>query len=142
MRQAFVEYLKTLDLTAPIIERAELSESIYTKMCPEEIVDIFLSESINPEGQRVPENLWFFSKSWLMEAHNFLNAVNFDFTPRKNIDYVLFDAQDYDFKTAAHAKSRLTIQVRMGQIAGILKASKENCDLLRNLGAKYFLTPG
>jgi hypothetical protein len=139
MKQEFAKYLESLGQTSPIVERAALLESFYSNLFHEEIADIFLSESINSEGQRVPENLWFFSNTWLMEAHNFATAINFDFTPRANIDYVIFEAQDYDFK-AAHAKSRLTVQLRLGQIIGIIKASMQNCDVLRDLAAKYLLT--
>jgi hypothetical protein len=130
--------MKRLGFTAPIVDKASLLESIYVKLSPEEILDIFVSESINPEGQKVPENLWFFSKSYMMEAHNFPSAVHIDFTPHASISYTVFDAQDYDFQTP-QPSSRLTVQLRLNEIAGVLKASGENCNVLRDIGTKYLL---
>jgi len=73
-----------------------------------------------------------------MEAKQFITTDDFDITPIKNriIRWVL-KKQDYDFKKATE-KSRLHLEFGMDtRLVCNLKASKENCDYLRDIILEY-----
>lgn len=75
-----------------------------------------------------------------MEAKQFIKKDDFDITPIKNrILYWRIEKQDYDFKKATE-KSRLYLEFTLDTgISGEFKASKENCDYLRDIILKYVL---
>jgi hypothetical protein len=141
MNMEFVAYLKAIGMTDILKQRVETIYDFYRKVCPEEIIDIFVTDFLNGDGGREYENLWFFSQSYTMEAKRFVSRDNFDMTPiRERIIYWSVEKQDYDFEKSTD-KSKLHIQVNIDvdQI-GDLKASKENCDYLKVIFQKYILS--
>lgn len=139
MKNEFEEYLKALGMTEALRARVEEIVEFYATACPEEIEDIFVSEYIQEDGTRVYENFWCFSKQYAMEAKDFVNRDNFDSAPvGANVAHWEITKQDYDFKKAEE-KSRMALDVQFAGsvVRGLLKASKENCDQLRNVFLKY-----
>jgi hypothetical protein len=92
------------------------------------------------EGNRVFENLWFFTDGCLLEAKTFVSTDNIDIAPIKNgLSHIQVIKQDYDFKEAEE-KSRLFVKCRIESVAQTdMKASGRNCDKLRDLTLKYLL---
>lgn len=86
------------------------------------------------------ENLWFFTENYAMEAKQFPLQDNFDMLVfYKRITYWNIQKQDYDFKKATD-KSRLYLHFKVDTLTeGSLKASKENCDYLKEIFLKYIL---
>jgi hypothetical protein len=142
MRSEFVSYLKAIGMTDVLVKRVEEVYEFYRSVCPDEITDIFVTDFLKEDGNRDYENLWFFSQGYVMEAKNFVTKDEFDMTPLlKSVFYWLVEKQDYNFLKASE-KSRLHIKVNfsvgLGMIGG-LKASKENCDYLKDIFHKHLL---
>jgi len=140
MKQEFVDYLGSIGIKAgSLLDRIESIYEFYRDMCPDEIVDIFVTDYIDSDGKRVYESLWFFSDRYVMEAKGFAAGKDdFDITPIKDrVIHCTIQKQDYDFKEATD-KSRLhlTFGLDIGAIADF-KASKDNCDALKNTIFKY-----
>lgn len=142
MRSEFANYLKVIGMTDVLIKRVGEVYDFFQSICPEEITDVFVTDFLREEGNRDYESLWFFSKGYVMESKNFVTKDEFDMTPLlKNIYYWLIEKQDYNFLKATE-KSRLRIKVNFNPglgMSGDLKASKENCDYLKDIFRKHFL---
>ncbi len=140
MKPKFIDYLESIGIKAGLLlDRIESIHRFYVEMCPDDIEDIFVTEYIALNGKREYENLWFFSDRYIMDAKGFA-AGNDDFViaPIKGrVAHFRIKKRDYDFK-AATDKSRLHLmfQPNTESIAN-LKASKENCDALRDIILKY-----
>jgi hypothetical protein len=143
MKSEFLDYLKSIGLTEPLVIRIESIFQFYKEFCPEEIEDIFVSDSFNDGGNREYENLLFFSKKYVMEAKQFITKDNFDFTLMEYpLRYWTIEKQDYDFK-ASKDTSRLQILVHLNwqsKFIGEFKSSKNNCDHLSSIFRKYFVS--
>lgn len=134
MKEQFTAYLKSIEMSDVLIRRVETIHEFYQNLCPEEIDGIFVSDFIKDDGNREYESLWFFSKTYIMEAKSFISKDNFDMTPmHKNVTYWNIEKQDYDFAKATE-KSRVNLQINFRHpIHGLLKASRENCDILKEV---------
>ena len=88
------------------------------------------------------DTLWFFSKSYLMQAKNFLQTDSYEIVSYKSvITNIGIDLQNFDFKNA-NEKSRLNLRISitpssMGEY--YFKSSKVNCNYLKNIYFNYFL---
>lgn len=138
MKEKFTNYLRTIGMTTEVIlKRIETIYEFYKEMCPDEIMDIFVTDYIKEDGTREYENLWFFSDKYCMESKQFITKDEFDIALIKKISYVRIKKQDYDFKKAIE-KSRIILHVGFEHpITGEIKASKENCDFLKVIFLKY-----
>ena len=133
----FDEYLKKVGITPALKTRVELARRVASRMCPEEIEDILVNEYVQDDGTRVYESIWFFSKGYCIEAHNFITESSIDIVPIR-IKRVQVDFKDYSFVKATE-KSRLRVLVLFGEgLEAEIKAAKENCDVLRDIILKYF----
>ncbi len=128
-------------MTKTLRKRVETIYAFYTEICPDEIADIFVSEYIKEDESREYENLWFFSSKYCMEAHDFVTKDFFDIELMKNrITWCEIHKQDYDFKRAIK-KSRIRLRFSLPRNReGIIKASGQNCDYLKDIIFKY-VTP-
>ncbi len=140
MRREFNEYLKSVGLTSPLLKRAEAIHDFYSRVCKEQVKDIFVSEHVTQDGSRTYESLWFFSADSAMEAHSFPSRDEFDSTPiRECVVYWRINKENYDLSTAA-SESRLHVHFQFDSgVQGDLKASGPNCDHLRMVFEKYML---
>lgn len=141
MKDEFLEYLESIGMTKTLRKRVETIYAFYTEICPDEITGIFVSEYIKEDKSREYENLWFFSSKHCMEAHNFVGTDNFDMdSTRNNVATWTIEKKDYDFKKATE-KSRVHLTVNFPYTLRVcdMKASKENCDYLKNIFLKYIL---
>ncbi|MDP2799553.1 MAG: hypothetical protein Q8O60_06710 [Deltaproteobacteria bacterium] len=134
MKEEFIKYLESIGITEPLRKRVEIIYEFYREINREEITDIFITDYLKEDGSREYENLWFFSEKYTMEAKGFITKDAFDIAPIQNrVIYWQIQKQDYDFKKTTE-KSRLYLLFRLDtDIRGELKASKENCDYLRNI---------
>lgn len=144
MKEEFVVYLRTVGLTDVIIDRIEVIYNFYQnivmKELQEEILDIFVTDYIHKDASRQYENLWFFSKNYIMEAKSFIMQEDLDICPlAKEIKYLEIKKESYDF-IKANEKSRFYLSYGLEtRASGSLRASKENCDYLRDIYIKYML---
>jgi hypothetical protein len=140
MKEELKKYLESIGITETLCKRVETIYEFYREIWLDEITDIFVTEYIKEDGAREYENLCFFSGKHVMEAKQFIKKDDFDITPIKNrIYYWRLQKQDYDFKKATE-KSRLHLEVYLDTgVHGDFKASKENCDYLKDIILKYVL---
>ena len=138
MREEFIKYFDSIGITNALRKRIETIYEFYDEICPDEITGIFITDYMKEDGSREYENLWLFSEKYSMEAKQFITKDDFDITPiKKRIEYWNIQKHDYDFKKSTE-KSRLhlIINIDIG-IVGDFKASKENCDYLKEIILKY-----
>ena len=140
MKEQFTAYLKSIGMSDVLIRRVETIHEFYQDICHEEITGIFVNDFIKEDGNREYESLWLFSQAYLMEAKSFISKDEFDMTPlNKKVEYWSVEKQDYDFAKATD-KSRVNLKIAFRYpIDGIFKASKENCDFLRDVFLKYIM---
>lgn len=140
MKPEFIPYLESLELPALILVKIESIFNFYKDYCKEEITNIFITDYFNNDGSRIFENLWFFSKSYCMEAKQFITMDDFDMTPiNKRIVYWNIKKQDYDFNIEV-GTSRLYVEFKLDiRSTGNLKASGKNCGKLKEIFMQYVL---
>lgn len=138
MKEEFVKYLESIGITKTLRKRVEIIHEFYTETCPDEITAIFVTDYIKEDNSREYENIWFFSLKYCMEAKLFITKDDFDITTiEKRIVHWEIKKQDYDFKKSTE-KSRLNLIILFDTgITGTLRASKENCDYLKDIIFKY-----
>ena len=137
MEQFIKEYLPKVDITTNTLsERVSFLYEVASKMCPEKIERIFIDDYINEDKSRGYESIWFFSKRFILEAHDFETKYELDIVPIIVYRF-LIQLKDYDFCEATE-ESRMRVFITFGEdMTGELKASKENCDILRDIVFTY-----
>jgi len=135
-----IHYLESIGITGALTDKVVAVENFYTKYIGCKIDDLFVSEYVNPEGDRVYENLWFFSTDFCYEAHFFMTEDNFDGDIIKD-SIMSFTIKKNNFNTEANISndnSRMNLIFRFSvDRGGDLKASKENCKQLSMIFKKY-----
>lgn len=140
MTELYSQYLDDLEMTETLKARVDEFYQMYTAICPEEITGILVTDFITDEGLREYESLWFFSDNYTMEAKRFVTEDTFDMATLGNaVVWWEIKKHNYDFAKAGK-DSRLHLEfVLCTRITGILKASRENCDHLRDIFTKHVL---
>jgi len=142
LKAEIIKYLDAIGIKKLIQERIEEIYEFYSRICPEDIEDIFINEYIKEDGTRVYDALRFYSKNFTMLATDFLHMDTFFFAANmaeKPLS-IMIEKKDYDFKKA-NVKSRMNVKIywTITPVPSILKASKENCDYLKTLIEKRYL---
>jgi hypothetical protein len=143
MKEESIKYLKSIGMGDILIGRVEeiykFYEEILTRL-GDKIEDIFITDYIQSDQSRQYENILFFTSKYILEAKLFINQDDFDITPtKKRIVYIDIKKKDYDFKKAMD-QSRLNVQILFGgQIECQMKASRENCDYLRDITLTHII---
>jgi hypothetical protein len=140
MNTNLAQYLTAIGMSEALRNRVQEVFEFYKALCPDEIKAAFVTDYIKEDGSREFENLWFFSTEYMMEAKQFVTKDDFDLTPILNkVKYWTLQKSDYDFKKASE-KSRLHVHLILNTgISGDLKASKENCDYLKEIILKHII---
>lgn len=141
MKAEWVEYLESIGVKGPFLKRVEEVLDFYVKVHPAAIQDIFVTEYMDKDGNRQYESVWLFSETSMMEAKQFLKEDDFDSAAAgKQVQYWRIKKEEYNLKQAS-AKSRMMLEFSLASgIRGELKASRENCDHLKNVFLKH-ITP-
>ena len=99
MKRIFETYLEKINLPDPFRERVHKIVAFYSDICLEKIDDIYVSDYVKDDGQKVYESLWIFSKSYIMEARDFIIKDDFDFSlADKGISYWRMKKENYELK--------------------------------------------
>ena len=135
-----LEYLRKIEIPEILQGKTEIIYELFRRLCPDPILDVFISDYIDSEGNRMYEHLRFFSEKYVMSAMNFVTEEDFRITPiKKQILQIQIEKQDYDFENATE-RSRLSAIVEFGTTKkAVFKASKRNCDYLRNIVRKFII---
>lgn len=135
----FDKYLEKMGITTKVLsDRVQFLYDVASKICPEEIEQLFIEDNIKKDNTRAYGSLWFFSKGFMLEAHNFEMEYNIDIMPIKVIRVVL-ELNNYNLKEAEE-RSRLKVYINLPEdITGEWNAAKENCDVLRDIAFNYIM---
>jgi hypothetical protein len=138
MKEAMLEYFKTLGMTEPILKRVEVIYN-YAKLLAqgEEPDDVRVNEYVQDDGSRIYEDVIFYFKQIGVGGRDFLHTDHILISGlEKDVVSIDIESKDYDFKKATD-KSRLNIEVYYPTARSIWKASKENCDHAMYIYNKY-----
>ena len=135
------KYLRELGGSKPVLNKAKKLEKLAGIICPEKIESFFVSEYSKKDGQRVFENLWFFSNKYFLESKRLMSyEFDLDITcVYGNIDWIeiTYDHYDPSKPDKTTDDSRLRIEGSSGIITFTFKASKENCQKLWSIYLKH-----
>lgn len=128
-------YLPTIGCEIPIIDRVKIFYKIYQALlCPEEIINLLVTEDTNNEGLREYKSLWFFSENFAMETKDIITAdvtqlANFDMMTIKNsIVYWDIKSKSFGFQEATIA-SKLNVDIKFRDtIYADFQVSQKNCE--------------
>lgn len=132
------EYLKNYNGSDFLNEKIEKIKKIADQICPEEIIDLHISEYKKPNRERVDESLYFFSKKFMMESKKLISE-NFDLDIlfyEDYIDWYNINAIDFDFEKSNNS-SILKIEGKIGDNVFIIKATEKNCENLWRIVKTY-----
>ena len=142
MKDEFLQYFEAIGIRKPLQERINEIYEFYKRICPEEIEDVFVSEYVKEDGIREYQTIRFFSKNYTMLASDFVNSDTFNIAMAKKslrVSALRVEKENYDFKKA-NDNSRMVITVfYFPQKTSTYKASKENCDYLKDIFEKRLL---
>jgi len=123
------------------LERINTILRVATEICPEKIQGFFISELLQPEGERLFDNLFLISDSYIIEARSFLAKFDTDITYYRNsIININTTFEQYNF-TRATAKSKLNIRCTLEKRPSdsiVMLATGKNCDYLKRIVITYF----
>jgi len=140
-RNDFAKYLVEIGMSGTLIERVQEIYTFYKSVSPEELDDIFVTNIIKEDGSNEWTNLWFFTKTHMMEAKNFITHDNFDMVSYAGrIRRWELEKTKFDFEQAADA-SRLHMHFFFTPgHEGHLYAARKNCEYLVSIFRKYILS--
>ena len=128
MKHEFFNYLTSLPMPNTYVNRTTAVLDQIERLFIFETEDLFVTDYIKDDGERVFESLWLFNRDLAVEAKDFLNKEDFDLTPIKStVGYLCVKSSGFDFVKATN-KSRLNISFYFrGGISAQMRASGENC---------------
>jgi hypothetical protein len=134
-------YLHDIQADGQVAGRIEDVVAIYGKIIgPAQLKDLFVSDSVDPDGTRQFGSLWFFFEDFICEAKNFLADNDFDFSKVTNnaIVYWRIQSKDFDFEKSVEG-SRVGIRVDFdNRVNCELAATGKNCEYFMDIFRSYF----
>lgn len=146
MLDQFEDYLGLLPLTKTIKSRINSCLTLNSKIIPDDILEIFISDIKDKEGARTYTSLWIITDKYCMECKNFLSQYDFDVINYKNnLRYCSIKFKDFDLETATESSS-LTVSCAFTDQGGAnYMATGTNClkayDIYKNYFVKNIKTP-
>ena len=148
MKQAFRDYFQKIGLTSEARQKRlfELYH-VATRFFPEEIGDVFISQTDDEKGAvGSGDSLWFFSKNHCLEAREFLDRNDFEIHDTHGLQNLRVIAENFDlqkFATDNDHGAKATMIVEFNPPRGgrsQLHAYGQNCAKLAAVALEY-LTP-
>lgn len=141
MKNEFEAYLESMDLSSQKVkDNIELVIRYVTKLCKEEVIDIFVEDYYKDNGSREYGSLWLISNGYLCEVRDFRSTVEYDIdvAPIKDgVIYLRTYLKDYDLKEKSN-KSRVRVEFINKQTTDFeWRAAGKNCDKLMELIENY-----
>ena len=138
LKEAMLEYFKTIGMTDPILERIEVIYDYAKSLAQgEEPNDVRVSEYVQDDGSRIYDHVIFYFKEIAVGGVDFLHTDRLSVLGLgRDVLTVHIEAKNYDFKKATD-KSRLKIEIIYSATRSGWQASKENCDHAMYIFNKY-----
>ena len=128
-------YLREINILGDMRAKVDECRKYYEMILENTDYKIFLCERKNKEGERMFENLWFFSKDGISEYKNFVRAEtsNLDFIALRLVSPSLIDTHTKNFNPGSAAKdSTMSLKITVYNTTMVLglSASGFNCEYL------------
>ncbi len=134
-------YLHDINADGRVAARIEDVIRFYGNILgPATLRDLFVSESVDPDGTRQYGSVWLFFDTFICEAKNFLPDNDFDFSnvSRNAIVYWRVQAKDFDFDKSAEG-SRIGFRIDFdNRVNCEMSATGKNCEYFMAVFRKYF----
>jgi len=137
----FKAYLKEIELATPLIDRVEKIYLECTQLGLGVDKNIFVAETIDGEGKRTYQNLWFFGDEDAIEIKNFIGQDDYDQVKiKKQVVYWALRKKEFEIGKPATEKSRASVSFNLKEsVSGDFRASKANCEKLVEILTTYFI---
>jgi hypothetical protein len=143
MKKAFLAYLNDIGIKDQFYSRTEAVYGTVSGLIDGEIMDIFATDYLEPDGTRNYEDFFLFAPGKIIEVNQFMfvdrETIFVNHIGGIHLPGVNLSRSAYDFQNAS-PESRLNVEaIYSDKIEIRLKASGKNCDCLASLLKKYFL---
>lgn len=137
MKKEFKEYLESIGLSSKTVEEnIALGIRYATKICKEEIKDIFVADYYKDDGSREYGSLWFISEGYLGEVRNFRSTVEYDVdvaSIKCGVVYMRLYIANYDLESTSK-ESRVRVRfINQTHTEFEMMAASENCNKLMEI---------
>ncbi|MBM7408370.1 hypothetical protein [Methanococcus maripaludis] len=143
MKKEFIDYLESLNLSTDEIKRIEEIYAFYQSIeLFGEIQDIFVKEYTTERGERIYENVVFFSENYVGESKDFTNTDkdNYDMDFIKNkIFHWSINKKNYIFGKSNIGSQLIVTSYLPNKLFLNLRASRSNCDHLYKIFNTYIV---
>lgn len=141
MNKAHRNYLASIGMQAPFIERTSEVYALITSVIPHKFDDFYVCDVVDNEKNRKYTSLWLFARGMVVESKNYLTMEKMDFARVDKVKYYELSSKDYDYRKA-NENSRLSVDFKFyssgpDTVGGQLIASGVNCDYLMTIFKKY-----
>ena len=135
--EAYNEYLKSIEIEvdSEIYKRIQKHYEFYNGFLEIEISDIFISEIIDQEGNRIYQSLWFFNEESISEVTSFITKDDYDQDRKEWINSWTLTKSNFDDLENPNDQSRAVMKIYMANSSreGLFQASKGNCKKLMEI---------
>jgi len=139
MKEEFLRYFQSIGIKGPILARIEeLLQYTETLVPGFDLTDVVVNETVDRDGNRIYEDLRFFSKDVRVAILNFISETKITYGVSGSLKGVTFEAKDFDFRHATE-RSRLSVLgvYPSNESFGIFRGSGGNCDHIMNICRNY-----
>jgi hypothetical protein len=132
--KSFGPYFREIGMSPTAVRRAvEVIELVADMHPPGEEFNVFVSDTIDSDGNRIFPHLWVFSENYASEAKNFMTETNFDMV---SIDlrqgYLDVHYRNYSPGNWSE-ESRISADIRFLSFSMEFFAARNNCERLYRL---------
>ncbi len=133
------EYCISIELPELYIKRVKKIVSLFEKIFPEPVEEIFITNELDSEDIHRFENLWLFSKNYCGEAKKFISIEEMEILNLKEISCINIKSREYEFgiEPTMYSKLNVTCSFNNG-MKFLLSGSRENCKKIYEIYLKYF----
>ena len=139
-RQNIEGYAESIEGSPSLVEKIVNSMNIANEMCPEDILDVFISEKTRTNGNLQPNSAWFFSNKYILESKNVLSSnINMDIISHyKYITRYEIYTTEYNFSDY-NDNSLLRIEGFIESTLFDILATRNNCNNLWEIIKKHIV---
>ena len=144
MKDEWIEYLKSVDVSETLQAHIQSVFQEFSPFFPERIDRIFITDHIDEQGIRRHSNLWYFTKSFSLETKDITSGDNIDMIGHSSsMTYVSIKKESFGI-TDYNDKSRLFVEVKFVEgLYAEFRATRNNCivlaDIIKNVYLPEFL---
>lgn len=139
MKEEFLRYFQSIGIREPILARIEELLRYVEILVPDvDFNDVVVNETVDKEGNRIYEDIRFFSKDMRVSVFDFISKTGIIITVPTVPSGVTLEAKDFDFRHATERSRRLVLSIHGPSESFLLfRGSGANCDHIMDICRKY-----